>query len=36
MANVAAVLGVGEGTVKRYLSEAMANLAVRLSSAENG
>ena len=36
VANVAAALGVGEGTVKRYLSEAMSHLAVRLSSAESG
>ena len=36
VAKVAAVLGVGEGTVKRYLSEAMSHLAVRLSSAESG
>jgi len=34
VAEVAAVLGVGEGTVKRYLSEAMSRVAVRLSSAE--
>jgi RNA polymerase sigma-70 factor (sigma-E family) len=32
---IASVLGVGEGTVKRYLSEAMSNVAVRLSSAES-
>jgi RNA polymerase sigma-70 factor (sigma-E family) len=36
VAEVAAVLGLGEGTVKRYLSEAMSQLAVRLSSAERG
>jgi RNA polymerase sigma-70 factor (sigma-E family) len=36
LAEVAAVLGVGEGTVKRYLSEAMSRVAVRLSSAESG
>ena len=36
VAKVAAVLGVGEGTVKRYLSEAMSHLAVRLASAESG
>lgn len=36
VAEVAAVLGVGEGTVKRYLSEAMSRVALRLSSAENG
>src|SRR5260370_17503665 len=36
VAKGAAVLGVGEGTVKRYLSEAMSHVAVRLSSAESG
>jgi RNA polymerase sigma-70 factor (sigma-E family) len=36
VADVAAALGVGEGTVKRYLSEAMSNLAMLLSSAESG
>ncbi len=36
VAQVAAALGVGEGTVKRYLSEAMTRLAARLSPAENG
>jgi len=36
VAEVAAVLGVAEGTVKRYLSEAMSRVAVRLSSAESG
>ena len=36
VAEVAAVLGVGEGTVKRYLSEAMSRVAVRLSSADSG
>lgn len=36
VAEVAAVLGVGEGTVKRYLSEAMSRVAVQLSSAESG
>jgi RNA polymerase sigma factor (sigma-70 family) len=36
LADVAAVLGVGEGIVKRYLSEAMSHVAVRLSSAESG
>ncbi len=36
VADVAAVLGVGEGTVKRYLSEARSHVAVRLSSAERG
>ncbi len=34
VAEVAAVLGVAEGTVKRYLSEAMSRVAVRLTSAE--
>jgi DNA-directed RNA polymerase specialized sigma24 family protein len=33
-AEVAAVIGVGEGTVKRYLSEAMSRVAVRLSDPE--
>ncbi len=32
---VAAALGVSEGTVKRYLSEAMDQVAVRLADAEN-
>lgn len=36
VAQVAATLGVGEGTVKRYLSEAITRLAARLSPAENG
>lgn len=36
VAKVAATLGVGEGTVKRYLSEAMSHLAVQLSSAGSG
>lgn len=36
VAEVATVLGVGEGTVKRYLSEAMSHVAVRLSGAESG
>jgi RNA polymerase sigma factor (sigma-70 family) len=36
VAQVAAALGVGEGSVKRYLSEAMTRLAARLSPAENG
>ena len=36
VAEVAAVLGVAEGTVKRYLSEAMSRMAVRLSGAESG
>lgn len=36
VAEVAAVLGVAEGTVKRYLSEAMSHVAMRLSSAESG
>jgi transposase len=34
--SVAAALGVGQGTVKRYLSEAMSRMAVQLSSAESG
>ena len=34
VAQVAAALGVGEGTVRRYLSEAMTRLAARLSPAE--
>jgi RNA polymerase sigma-70 factor (sigma-E family) len=33
VARVASALGVAEGTVKRYLSEAMTRLAVRLSPA---
>ncbi|HEV2371842.1 MAG TPA: sigma-70 family RNA polymerase sigma factor [Streptosporangiaceae bacterium] len=33
-AEIAAVLGVAEGTVKRYLSEAMSHVVTRLSSAE--
>ncbi|HXW87171.1 MAG TPA: SigE family RNA polymerase sigma factor [Streptosporangiaceae bacterium] len=36
VAKVAAALGVSEGTVKRYLSEAMSHLAMQLSTAENG
>ena len=36
IANVAAALGVGQGTVKRYLSEAMSRMAVQLSGAESG
>ena len=36
VAEVAAVLGVGDGTVKRYLSEAMSRVAGRLSGAESG
>jgi len=35
VAQVAAALGIGEGTVKRYLSEAMTRLAARLSPAES-
>src|SRR5712691_8377946 len=35
VAQVAAALGVAEGAVKRYLSEAMARLAARLSPAES-
>jgi RNA polymerase sigma-70 factor (sigma-E family) len=34
VAEVAAALGIGEGTAKRYLSEAMTRLAARLSPAE--
>jgi RNA polymerase sigma-70 factor (sigma-E family) len=34
VAEVAATLGIGEGTAKRYLSEAMTRLAARLSPAE--
>jgi RNA polymerase sigma-70 factor (sigma-E family) len=34
VAEVAAALGVGEGTVKRYLSEAMPKLAALLSAAD--
>ena len=36
VAQIASTLGVGEGTVKRYLSEAMTRLAMRLSPAESG
>ena len=36
VAEVAATLGVAEGTVKGYLSEAMSHVAVRLSGAESG
>ncbi len=36
VAQVASALGVAEGTVKRYLSEAMTRLATRLSPAESG
>jgi len=35
VAQVASALGVAEGTVKRYLSEAMTRLAARLSPAES-
>jgi len=35
VAGVAAALGVGQGTVKRYLSEAMSRMAVQLSGAES-
>jgi RNA polymerase sigma-70 factor (sigma-E family) len=35
VAQVASALGIGEGTVKRYLSEAMTRLAARLSPAES-
>ena len=36
VAKVAAALGVSEGTVKRYLSDAISHLAGQLSTAENG
>lgn len=36
VANVAAVLGVSEGSVKGYLSAAMSRLAAQLSGAESG
>jgi RNA polymerase sigma-70 factor (sigma-E family) len=36
LAHVAAALGVSEGTVKRYLSEATSQMAVRLSGAGSG
>jgi RNA polymerase sigma-70 factor (sigma-E family) len=36
VAQVAAALGIGEGTVRRYLSDALTRLATRLSPAENG
>jgi RNA polymerase sigma-70 factor (ECF subfamily) len=36
VAQVASALGIAEGTVKRYLSEAMTRLAVRLAPAESG
>jgi RNA polymerase sigma factor (sigma-70 family) len=35
VAQVASALGVAEGTVKRYLSEAMTRLAARLSPMES-
>ena len=35
VAQVASALGIGEGTVKRYLSEAMTRLAARLSPTES-
>jgi RNA polymerase sigma factor (sigma-70 family) len=34
VAEIAAVLGVAEGTVKRYLSDAMSEMAARLSAAD--
>jgi RNA polymerase sigma-70 factor (sigma-E family) len=36
VAEVAAVLGLGEGTVKRYLHEAISLVAEQLSRAESG
>jgi RNA polymerase sigma factor (sigma-70 family) len=36
VAEVATVLGVAEGTVKRYLSEAVPKVAARLSAADRG
>src|SRR5258707_8592395 len=36
VAQVASALGIGEGTVKRYLSEAMTPLPAPLSPAESG
>jgi RNA polymerase sigma-70 factor (sigma-E family) len=36
VAQVAAVLGIAEGTVKRHLSEALTRLAAQLSPAGNG
>jgi RNA polymerase sigma-70 factor (ECF subfamily) len=36
VAEVATTLGVAEGTVKRYLSEAMSQVAAQLASAETG
>jgi RNA polymerase sigma-70 factor (sigma-E family) len=35
VAEIAVVLGVAEGTAKRYLSEAMSQMAVRLSGADS-
>jgi len=35
VAQIASALGIGEGTVKRYLSEAMTRLAERLSPAQS-
>jgi RNA polymerase sigma-70 factor (sigma-E family) len=35
VAQVASALGIGQGTVKRYLSEAMTRLAVQLSHADS-
>jgi RNA polymerase sigma factor (sigma-70 family) len=35
VAQIASALGLGEGTVKRYLSEAMTRLAASLSPAES-
>jgi RNA polymerase sigma-70 factor (sigma-E family) len=36
VAQIAAELGVAEGTVKRYLSDAVAQVAARLSAADRG
>jgi DNA-directed RNA polymerase specialized sigma24 family protein len=36
VAEIAKALGVAEGTVKRYLSEALPQMAARLSAADRG
>jgi RNA polymerase sigma-70 factor (sigma-E family) len=36
LAEIAAALGVAEGTVKRYLSDAMTRLATQMSDAQGG